>query len=177
MTQTLVPSDCELLVIISFFRPELLTCPFIVVNIYPVHSGTDSERLLQLHQHQAILMFKQAFILLIVNITSGFHIHGAPSVCPSLSSGFPTYLWSNIPSWLGSSSMLVYIQNICTFLLQMTWSYFRNPGACDIPTDACHKVHIASFSTNELSNTIWSAGSSEWQKCLHCGMNLVPRPS
>lgn len=58
----------------------------------------------------------------------------------------------------------------------MIWPYSRNQEACDFSTDDYHKVHIASFPTTEISNTIWYAGSSPWQTCLHCSMSLVPRP-
>lgn len=43
----------------------------------------------QIHLHQAILMFYQTAILVVVNKTCGFHIHGASATYPLLYWRFP----------------------------------------------------------------------------------------
>lgn len=67
--------------------------------------------------------------------------------------------------------------SILTRTQQHASSYFLKCVIfCDFSTDDYHKVRIASFPTTEISNTIWYAGSSQWQTCLHYSMNQVPRP-
>lgn len=178
MTQTLVPSDCELLVIISFFQAR--------VAYLSIHSCK---------------CLPSPFWYWLWEITSAAPIPGNSNVQTDFHVGDSEYnLW--VPYSWGSFHISFTVKWVpCLFIVQhsiltrvqqhasscfIKHMYFsatddmvllQKPRACDISTDACHKVHIASFSTSELSNTIWYAGSSEWQKCLHCSMNLVPKPS
>lgn len=89
--------------------------------------------------------------------------------CNSLYTRFSSYLWSNIPSRLGHSTMwsVSFLKHMSLLQkLRDLWFF---------PLILAKKFTLHIFPPL-LSPTIWCVGLLECQNCLHYSMDLVPRP-